>query len=127
MSRRRFSEREVIATLLHQGAFIRCYRTGTYIDASMVNNLEREHLHELALGGKDEPENCRYSLKAAHAIVTNGTPATSAGSSKHKIAKDRRLRIASLAKTEVERRLSSSPKWRLKKKVDGSVVKVRTR
>lgn len=126
MTRRRFSEREVIATLIHQGVEVRCYRTKEPITLESVKRLEREHVHEVGLGGADEPENCRYSLSEAHAIVTNGTKATSAGSSKHKVAKDRRLKVARLAKREVEKRVSSS-KWRLKKKVSGEVVRVRTR
>lgn len=86
MRRRRFSEREVIRTLLHQGVKI-ASRSGEPITLENVHLVEREHLHELSLGGADEPENCRYSLKAEHAIVTNGTKATTAGSSKHRIAK----------------------------------------
>jgi hypothetical protein len=53
---------------------------------------EREHLHEVKLGGPDIPENCRYSHAKCHAIVTNGTKATTAGSSKQRIAKVKRIR-----------------------------------
>lgn len=87
MTRRRFSEREVLATLLHQGVKITCFRTGEEITLDNVNQLEREHLHEIKLDGPDVPGNCRYSLKAAHKVVTFGTPATTAGSSLHRIAK----------------------------------------
>lgn len=125
MRRKRFTEREVIETLVCQGAVIHCYRTREQITVLNVDRLEREHLHEIALGGADEPHNCAYSLKEAHAVITNGTKATTAGSSKHKVAKDRRLRMAKLAKAEVEVRLTKE-KWRLKKKVDGTVVRVRT-
>ena len=125
MRRKRFTEREVIETLIRQGACVRCYRTGKVISVGDVPRLEREHYIELALGGKDDPTNCLYSLKEAHAVVTNGTKATTAGSSKHKVAKDRRLRMAKLAKAEVEVKLTKE-KWRLKKKVDGTVVRVRT-
>lgn len=85
--RRRFTEREVLATLINQGVEIRCFRTGTLITLDNLDQVEREHLHELALGGPDEPGNCRYSLKTAHAVVTNGNGATTANSSKHRIAK----------------------------------------
>lgn len=125
MARRRFSERDVIATLIHQGIAVTCYRTKQMIDLESVKRLEREHLTEVALGGADEPGNCRYSLKEAHAIVTNGTKATTAGSSKHKVAKDRRLRVARMAKHEVEQRITKS-KWKLKRKMNGEVVRVRT-
>jgi len=89
MSRRRFKEWEVVETLLRQGAVIKCPRTGQIMRPG--DEIEREHFHEIGLGGKDEIENCFYSLKAAHNIVTNGTKATTAGSSKHKIAKVKRL------------------------------------
>jgi 5-methylcytosine-specific restriction endonuclease McrA len=97
MTRRRFNEKDVIRTLLHQGVEIRCFRTGEKITLDTVGHLEREHLHELKLGGPDEPANCRYSLKEAHAIVTNGTPATTARSSKHRIAKTRGTRAEKFA------------------------------
>lgn len=89
--RRRFSEREVIETLIRQGVEVRCYRTKSRITLVTVGLLEREHLTELALGGADGPSNCAYSLKSAHAEVTNGSAATSAGSSKQRIAKTKRL------------------------------------
>lgn len=85
MARRRFSEREVIATLIHQGFALRCFRCGELF--SHADKIEREHLHELKLGGADDPSNCRYSHKDCHAVVTNGAPATTAGSSRHRIAK----------------------------------------
>lgn len=92
MSRRkRFSERQVIETLIRQGVEMRCYRTKELITLETVNLLEREHLTQMALGGADTPANCAYSLKAAHAIVTNGTKATSYGSDAHARAKIRAL------------------------------------
>lgn len=95
--RRRFSERDVLATLLWQGVTIPCFRCKDplSLDAGSghwVYRCEREHLHELELGGEDAPANCRYSGEGCHAAVTNGTPATSAGSSKNRIAKTRGTR-----------------------------------
>lgn len=87
MKRRRFSEKDVIRTLLHQGIEINDYRTGEPITLDNVDQIEREHLHEIALGGPDDPANCRYSLGESHAVVTNGNRATSAGSSKNRCAK----------------------------------------
>ena len=87
--RRRFSEREVVETLIQQGAKIRCPRCGQLI--LLGEPFEREHFHELALGGKDEISNCFFSHKSCHNFVTNGGPATSAGSSKHRIAKTKRI------------------------------------
>ncbi len=87
MTRRRFTERDVIRTLIHQGVTLTCFRTGEPITLENVGQIEREHLHEVALDGPDVPANCRYSLKAAHKIATNGTKSTTAGSSKNRIAK----------------------------------------
>lgn len=89
MSRKRFSEREVIETLWHQGVTVPCYRCKNPIRPG--EKLNREHLDELALGGQDAPGNCAYSHKLCHDVVTNGTKATTAGSSKHKIAKSKRI------------------------------------
>ena len=100
MSRKRFSERQVIETLAWQGVYVRCFRchapfftpapTGGMFNLS--DKIEREHIHEIALGGPDVPKNCRYSCAPCHEIITNGTKATSAGSSKQRIAKVNRLR-----------------------------------
>lgn len=92
----------MLETLLHQGVVVRCFRCQSpfwahkiradgKINEHWVGLAEREHLHEVELGGPDEPSNCRYSAKACHDVVTNGTKATSAGSSKHRIAKAKRI------------------------------------
>lgn len=87
MTRAAFSERKVIETLLSQRAIIPCYRCRiAFIEG---DEIEREHVLEIALGGKNTPANCVYSHKACHAIETNGTKATTAGSSKNRIAKQR--------------------------------------
>ncbi len=98
MTRKTFSQRDVIASLVYQGCVITCYRTGERITLENVKRLEREHLVELGLitdpterRKYDTPEYCRYSLKEAHALITNGNGATSAGSSKHRVAKAVRL------------------------------------
>jgi hypothetical protein len=49
-----------------------------------------EHTHPLALGGAAKPD-CLLCLPCADR-KTNGSPATSYGSDKHAIAKDKRLR-----------------------------------
>ena len=91
MTRAAFSERRVIETLIIQDAVICCYRCQSAFTIEDAKSVEREHLHELALGGENTPDNCRYSHRACHAKITNGTPATSAGSSKHRIAKVNRI------------------------------------
>ena len=72
MTRRRYSEKDVIRTLLHQGVDIRCFRTGEPITLENVDRIEREHIHE---------------IKEAHKVITHGNGATVAGSSRHRIAK----------------------------------------
>lgn len=98
MSRKRFTEQQVIETLWIQGVSITCFRCGGIIQPVLLGAeksyyfpLQREHIHEIELGGPDTPANCRYSHIECHSIVTNGTPATSAGSSKHRIAKAKRI------------------------------------
>jgi hypothetical protein len=87
MSRRRFTEREVLESLIRQGAVIPCKRCRIAFTLEDIPNIEREHIHEVALGGPDIPGNCAYSHGACHSTVTNGTPATTAGSSRNRIAK----------------------------------------
>ncbi len=112
MSRKRFSEREVIETLAWQGIYVRCFRCGYpfYTPApndgmwNLTDDIEREHIHEISLGGPDVPKNCRYSCGPCHDKVTNGTKATSAGSSKQRIAKVKRI----LADKPTKRPMKSS-------------------
>lgn len=59
--------------------------------------IEYHHMHELALDGPDTPANLTALRKECHARITNGTKATTAGSSKSKIAKANRLEKARLA------------------------------
>lgn len=92
MGRKRFNEREILETLSYQApAPIPCFRCG----AALLDGrpIEREHLHELKLGGPDIPANCRYSHKVCHAVVTNGNGATTAGSSANRIAKTKGTRV----------------------------------
>src|ERR1700690_1197343 len=90
MKRKRLSEGDVLRVLIEQGALIPCYRCRVAFICG--DRIEREHLIELALGGEDTLENMVYSHKSCHHEITNGTKATTAGSSKQRIAKVRRLR-----------------------------------
>lgn len=87
MTRRRFSEREVVEVLIRQGAIIPCRRCRLSLKVEDAKQVEREHLHELALGGPDTVENCVFSHKDCHAVQTNGNGATTAGSSTNRRAK----------------------------------------
>lgn len=107
MARKRFTESEVLETLAWQGVFVCCWRCEKpffeevpeptdfpdICTMTIVRRLkpEREHVHEYALGGSDLPFNARYSCSGCHSIVTNGSKATSAGSSKQRIAKVKRI------------------------------------
>ena len=122
MTRKRFTEREVLETLAWQGVFVCCWRCGkpffelvleptpmpnVYTDTIVMRlKPEREHVHEYALGGADRPFNARYGCAPCHSIATNGTKATSAGSSKQRIAKVRRI----LADKPSERPMQNSGK-----------------
>ncbi len=87
--RRQFREMEVLAVLLMQGAVIPCKRcrVALKIEDVKAGGVQKEHLHELVLGGEDEPHNCAYSHTECHAVVTNGNGATTAGSSSNRRAK----------------------------------------
>lgn len=89
MARRQFREMEVLAVLLMQGAVIPCKRCRVAITIEQVKagGVQKEHLHELRLGGADEPHNCSFSHAECHKLVTFGSPATTAGSSANRIAK----------------------------------------
>ncbi len=109
MSRRKFTETEVLQVIQFElwkikGVDLGCCRCHEalfepqlsasgeiVIGAIPIQKIEREHYLEIALGGKDEPANCLYSHAACHKRITNGTKATSAGSSKHRIAKVKRI------------------------------------
>jgi hypothetical protein len=54
-------------------------------------NVTFDHIGERAITGDDSEENYRPICKACDKIKTNGFPATTAGSSKGKIAKVRRI------------------------------------
>lgn len=117
MTRKRFTEREVIETLAWQGVFVTCFRCKKPFyeqqgDGCLYRVLdpEREHLLEIALDGADKPFNCRYSCSGCHAIITNGTKATSAGSSKQRIAKVRRLQNPKPSKRPMKSRTTIWPK-----------------
>lgn len=88
---RQLRELEVLEVLIGQGAVIPCKRCRVAFTMEDVKtgNIECEHLHEKALGGPDEPGNRAFSHKArpCHASVTHGPPATSAGSSRNRVAK----------------------------------------
>lgn len=115
MARKRFTERWVIQTLLFQGTNIPCFRCKKLFNAD--DDIEREHVIEIALGGADEPFNCSYSHAACHATITNGTPATTAGSSKNRIAKARPARAEKLLahKIPLDADLVSEPSGRCRK------------
>lgn len=95
--RRHFGLVETLKMLIRQGADIRCARTGERFTIENVHLAQKEHELELGLletaeakRAQDTWQNCCVSMKAAHAIVTNGTKATTAGSSKHRISKAKR-------------------------------------
>lgn len=70
MSRKRFTERQVIEALIRTGHEIRCYRTKEVITLETVKRLEREHVTPLKFGGADDPTNAAYSLGDAHKMQT---------------------------------------------------------
>ena len=95
-------------------------------DAVILEHMT-PHATRVALGlDPDAIDNLRFVHAECANTKTNGTKATTAGSDKHAIAKAKRLEVARLAKKDVEKKLTNE-RWRLKKKMDGTVVRVRTR
>lgn len=89
--RRRLSQRDFVAMLLAQGAQIPC-GCGCGEMITDPDNIEREHLNELEISRDDSIANQQLWRKhpCSH-LKTNGTKVTTLGSSKHVIAKMKRL------------------------------------
>lgn len=83
--------------------FCRCQGCGQRLGD--LKDIEFDHQHARCLGGSDELDNFVPLHKACHAIKTRGTPATTAGSDIHVLAKSRRL-----TKEQIEFRLRLSAK-----------------
>lgn len=83
----------------------------------LLSEMQFDHHVALIDGGAHTAENLRPLCIKCHKPKS---------AIEHKNnSKVKRLKIARLAKKEVEQRLTKS-RWRLKKKMDGSVVRVRT-
>lgn len=91
----KLTHREWVGILLAQGSTILCYRCKEPI--LHAEDCEREHIVEKELGGTDEAKYARISHVGCHAQVTHGTPATWAGSSRHRIAKTKGTRAEKFA------------------------------
>lgn len=139
-ARRQMKPWEVVATLLGSGQLqlvgpvgddyraamaagwrvaVVCLRSHKEITRENVRTIQVEHWpikHEH--GGPVSPDNAVISLSEGHKAQTK----REARDKSH----ERKLRMARLAKADVEKRIGKEPKWRLKRKIDGSVVRVRT-
>ena len=91
--RKRFSEREVLKTLLLQGVVITCGhpQCNRPITLEDVGSVERDHTTPRALDGPDTPENCTYMHGSCHKQKTDGEKHTVVNGDKHKIAKAERI------------------------------------
>ena len=120
MARRRLSEREVLAVLIDQcGTRLCCYRCKNLLWCA--DEVEREHIVPLALGGKDELSNMAYSHRSCHAEQTRRDKA--------QIAKADRQRLyhetgRGSAKKHVNKIQSRGFDKTLRKRMDGAVEKV---
>jgi hypothetical protein len=104
--RRALSQSNFVRMLLNQGAVIPCGKCKRPI--TDPKNIEREHLNELAISRDDSVENQQlWHKKPCSHEKTNGTPATSLGSSKHIIAKIKRM--TGQTKTGPKRKIPSRP------------------
>ena len=124
MSRKRFTEREVLRTLVLQGAKIPCGcslmpdpfpKCGLFLtldDLKTPKGVQRDHTTPLALGGPDTPENCGYWRQPCHDCKTDGgkSKATTYGSDRHAIDKTKRLRGETCAGPKQKIRSRGFPK-----------------
>ncbi len=130
MTRRRFSEREVIETLLRQGAIIPCPGKGCIklLELEDLDHIERDHYTPLALGGEDLPSNCSYLHGECHARKTDGPRHLKVAGDKSRIAKAKRL--ASGPRKRRFKRLKGRPfgNWsgsaavNIRRKMDGTII-----
>ena len=123
MARKTTTYKDALEIVISQ-TVVPCYRCGvpfTRLDVrskpSAPNAIQKEHIHEIALGGEDKPDNCRFSHKSCHDIITNGTKATKKNSSKSRIAKTKRLQEAREAKDRGE--VKAAPLAKPKQKMQG--------
>lgn len=73
-----------VAVLLQQARCAKC-------NGTLGTDVEWNHVLAHALGGGDGPDNIEAIHKACHKTETNGTRATTAGSTKQVVAKVKRL------------------------------------
>jgi hypothetical protein len=100
VKRKPLSQRNFVAMLLAQGALIPCGKCKALIEDP--DNIEREHLNELEISDDDSVGNQQlWHKRPCSHVKTNGGPATTLGSSKHVIAKARRLERADRAEETV--------------------------
>ena len=102
MARKTTTYKDVLEIMTYQ-TVVPCFQCGVPFTPEDVrakpsahNAIQKEHIHELALGGEDKPDNCRFSHKACHDIITNGTKATKKNSSKSRIASTKKKEKARL-------------------------------
>jgi 5-methylcytosine-specific restriction endonuclease McrA len=100
MTRRRFSLKDKLEVLVRQG---RCPLCGERLGS--LDGLQWDHVVPLAMGGADEPDNLQAIHIDCHGTKTHGTPATTAGSDIHRIAKTKRIARDPSGGEEFRRRL----------------------
>ena len=114
MTRKRLSPKQRAALFAaHKG---RCHLCGERIEAT--EGWQADHVHALALGGRDDVSNLAPAHVNCHRRKTSGTKATTAGSDIHAIAKVKRI----LKGKTPKRKIPSKPfdkTWR--RKMDGTV------
>lgn len=83
--------------------------------------VQREHLHALALGGEDDESNIRFAHHECSMRKTNGRGATTLGSDRHAIAKQRRLTGKNKPRPKAKIRNAGFDRRR-KRKLNGEIV-----
>lgn len=119
MTKRRAPTRnEAVTIVLRQEG--RCQRCKEKL---RPGEIEYDHIHPVVFDGPNDLDNYRALCVACHDIVTNGTKATSYGSTKHAAAKTRRL--AKGGKTRRGRKIENRGFDKsLRRKMNGSVERI---
>jgi hypothetical protein len=113
--RRRLSDRQKTEIIMRQLG--NCWRCGESMLAEQI--IAYHHINELEISGDDSIENIvAVHQHPCHDILTNGTGATTLNSSKHRIAKAKRLERLRLG-TAPEKRKKKWPSRPMRRKDNG--------
>lgn len=132
--RKRLSERAQLDKFIEQDGI--CFLCKAKMLAGQPRTLEHIPCRQTLIdNGETDPDQAKYQFWVHSICAGKKTRGKEGDSDKHsvadgdtsKIAKGARLAVKRLPKAEIETPVGRDPGWRLKKKMDGTTVRVRTR